>query len=147
MAFAVNHAVVLGNLGKDPELRYTQGGKAVCSFSVATSEGRDDAKRTEWHNVVAWEKLADLCARLLHKGSKVYVEGRMSTSSWEKDGQKHYRTQIVAREIVFLTASGEPRQDQGQDQGRGYGGQSGGTGAGSPGADEIPYADDEDIPF
>ena len=87
MAYSVNKVILLGNLGRDPEVRYTQSGTAVANFSVATSErrGRGDQaqERTEWHNIVAWDKLAQLCERLLRKGSKVYVEGRLQTRPFD----------------------------------------------------------------
>lgn len=110
----LNRAMIIGNLGKDPDLRFTAGGQAVCNFSVATSENytdRDGQKqeRTEWHSVVVWGKQAETCKKYLGKGRKVYVEGRIQTREWEKDGQKHYRTEIVAQDVRFL--------DKGRDQG------------------------------
>ena len=103
---SVNKVILIGNLGKDPEIRYTQTGKAVTSFSLATSEraGRDGNERTEWHNIVAWDKLAELCGRLVRKGNKVYVEGRLQTREYtDKTGTKKWSTEVVAREMVFLT--------------------------------------------
>lgn len=107
----INKVILVGNLGKDPELKTTQGGKSVATFSLATSFGAD--KVTEWHNIVVWEKLADNVARFLHKGSKVFVEGRLQTRSYEKDGVKRYMTEIVANDVKFLDskpAEGEGRQ-------------------------------------
>ncbi len=167
MAFAVNKAIILGNLGKDPELRYTQTGKAVVRFTVATSErGRDGTDRTEWHNVTAWDKLAELVDRLVGKGNKVYVEGRLRTHEYtDRDGNRRWNTEIVAREMVFLTTTenrgGGPRPPGGDGGGGGDwdkarpagggggGGDGGGGGGGSQPApkDDIPYSDDEDIPF
>jgi single-strand DNA-binding protein len=159
MAYAVNKVILLGNLGKDPEVRYTQSGKAVTSFSLATSEraGRDGNERTEWHNIVAWDKLAELCGRLVRKGNKVYVEGRLQTREYtDRDGNKRWSTEVVAREMVFLTTD---RDSAGGGRGRpspqpadayaGGGSAGGGSAASTPraAAEPIPYSDDEDIPF
>lgn len=157
MAFSVNKAVILGNLGRDPELRHTQSGKAVVSFSVATSErGKDGNDRTEWHNVTAWDKLAELVNRLCRKGTKVYVEGRLQTREYtDKAGNQRFSTEIVAREMVFLTKS-ETGDGGGysNNQGGGYrGGQSNASysnanrGGGPGSREDIPYKDDEDLPF
>jgi single-strand DNA-binding protein len=111
MAFSVNKAVILGNVGKDPEIRYTQSGKAVTNFSVACSEKYGEKETTEWINVVAWDKLAELCGQLVGKGSKVYVEGKIQTREYtDKDGNKRWSTEIVAREMVFLTPKGDGEQ-------------------------------------
>jgi len=113
---SVNKAIVLGNLGRDPEIKYTQSGGAVCSFSVATNErwkdkGGQDQERTEWHRVVAWGKLAELCAEYLAKGRTVYIEGRIQTREWQdKQGEKRYTTEIVAREVQFLGGKGERQE-------------------------------------
>jgi len=154
MAYAVNKVILLGNLGKDPEVRYTQSGKAVTSFSLATSEraGRDGNERTEWHNIVAWDKLAELCGRLVRKGNKVYVEGRLQTREYtDRDGNKRWSTEVVAREMVFLTTD---RDSAGGGRGRpspqpadAYAGGGSGTSAPRAAAEPIPYSDDEDIPF
>lgn len=104
----VNKAIIVGRLGRDPEMRYTQDGTAVANFSVATSvEWKDKntgekKEKTEWHRVVAFQKLAELCGRYLAKGRQVYVDGRLQTRQWEKDGQNHYTTEIVANNIEFL---------------------------------------------
>lgn len=122
MARGINKVILIGNLGRDPETRYTQGGSAVTNFSVATSEAWKDRQsgeqqdRTEWHNVVCFARLAEIAGEYLRKGSKVYIEGSLRTSSWEKDGQKHYRTEVMARELQML-------------DGRGGGGGDGGGGA------------------
>jgi single-strand DNA-binding protein len=154
MAYAVNKVILLGNLGKDPEVRYTQSGKAVTSFSLATSEraGRDGNERTEWHNIVAWDKLAELCGRLVRKGNKVYVEGRLQTREYtDRDGNKRWSTEVVAREMVFLTTE---RDSAGGGRGRpspkpadAYADGGSGSSAPSAAAEPIPYSDDEDIPF
>jgi single-strand DNA-binding protein len=112
MARGINKVILIGNLGKDPETRYAQNGGAVTNFSVATSESwRDKAsgenqERTEWHNVVCFARLAEIAGEYLRKGSKVYIEGSLRTSSWEQDGQKKYRTEIMARELQMLDSRG-----------------------------------------
>jgi len=104
----VNKAILIGNLGKDPELRYTPGGQAVASFSLATSEKWRDKDgvmqdRTEWHNIVVWGRQAEIAKEYLAKGRPVYIEGRIQTRSWEdKDGNKRYTTEIVAQRLQFL---------------------------------------------
>jgi single-strand DNA-binding protein len=111
----VNKAILIGNLGKDPELKYTPGGTAVATFSLATTERYTDKnnqvqKKTEWHNIVAWAKLAELAAQYLKKGRSAYIEGKITTRSWDdRDGNKKYRTEIVANTIQFLGGPGEPR--------------------------------------
>ena len=113
MARGLNKVMIIGNLGSDPEMRYTPTGRPVTSFSVATSrswvtsEG-EPREATEWFRVVAWGNLAEICNRYLSKGSRIYVEGRLQTRSWENQGQKHYRTEVVATEMVILDAR-EPR--------------------------------------
>lgn len=108
MAMSLNKAMIIGNLGRDPELRYTQGGDPVANFSVATTtRWRDDRgeqqEHTEWHDVVAWRGLAQVAADYLHKGSKVFVEGKLKTRSWDgKDGTKKYRTEIQADQVIVL---------------------------------------------
>lgn len=110
----VNKVVLLGNLGRDPETRYSQDGKPVCNFSVATSETWKDKQtgekqeRTEWHNCVAFARLAEIAGEYLKKGSKVYIEGQLRTSTWEQDGQKRYKTDINVRELQMLDS--KPRQ-------------------------------------
>ncbi|NLW32277.1 MAG: single-stranded DNA-binding protein [Fibrobacter sp.] len=104
----INKAILIGNLGKDPELRYTPAGQPVASFTLATTERWTDRNgqrqdRTEWHNIVAWGKLAELVNQYLKKGRSAYVEGRITTRSWDdRDGNKKYRTEIVANQIQFL---------------------------------------------
>ena len=108
----VNKAILIGNLGRDPELRYTQNGTAVASFTLATTEKSKEKEFTEWHRVVAWGRTAEVCAQYLNKGSKVYIEGRIQTREWEKDGQKHKTTEIVALNVRFLDA---PKQGAGNN--------------------------------
>ena len=108
MARGVNKVILIGRLGQDPELRYTPSGQPVASFGVATNEswkGKDGTmqERTEWHNIVLWARLAELANEYLHKGSMVYLVGRLQTRNWDdKDGVKHYRTEIVAQNMQFL---------------------------------------------
>ena len=105
----MNKALIIGRLGQDPETRYTQGGDAVTNFSVATSEKYKDrsgetVEKTEWHKVVAWRRLAEICGQYLKKGSQVYVEGKIQTRSWEDGtGKKRYTTEIVAQSVEFLS--------------------------------------------
>ena len=108
MAHGVNMAVILGNMTRDPELRYTPAGHAVCSFGVATNrswttaEGESQEK-VEFHNVVVWNKLAEICSQYLIKGQKVYIQGRLQTRTWEgKDGNRRSQTEIVADQMVML---------------------------------------------
>jgi len=105
---SLNKVMVIGRLGQDPELKYTPGGAAVCNFSVATSENWTDKsgqkqERTEWHRIVVWGKLAELCNQYLAKGRQAFIEGRLQTRSWEdKEGQKRYTTEIMANTVQFL---------------------------------------------
>ena len=108
----VNKVIIVGRLGKDPELTYTPGGAAVCKFSVATSEDWKDKdtgekqERTEWHRIVAWRRLGEVCGEFLHKGKEVYIEGKLQTRSWDdRDGNKRYMTEIVASSMQMLGSS------------------------------------------
>lgn len=170
---SINKVTLLGNLGSDPEVRYTQSGKPVASFSIATTEagrstpGQEREARTEWHKVVVWDRLAELCGQYLSKGRQVYVEGRLQTRQWEdRNGQKQYTTEIVAREVLFLgggagrdaEAGGRPAGDRPRPAGRPesgghpdrgeYPARDAGSGRAPQGADidDVPYGDD-DIPF
>jgi single-strand DNA-binding protein len=113
MAGGVNKVILIGNLGADPELRYTPGGQPVANFRIATSETWVDKQgqkqeRTEWHRIVAWGKLAELCGEYLAKGRQVFIEGKLQTRQWEdRDGNKRFTTEIQAREITFLGSRGE----------------------------------------
>lgn len=108
---SVNKVILVGRLGQDPELRYTPSGMAVCNFTLATSESWTDKngekqERTEWHRVVIWGKLAELCNQYLSKGRQAYLEGALQTRSWEdKEGVKRYTTEIVAKTVQFLGTS------------------------------------------
>jgi len=117
MARGLNKVMIMGNLGRDPEMRYTPSGKPVTSFSVAVSRSymKPEGERTEvtdWFNVVAWGRLAEICSQYLTKGSMVYVEGRLETRSWEGDnGQKHFRTEVVANDVNILDRKGRQGED------------------------------------
>ena len=113
----VNKVILIGNLGADPEIRYTQSGTAVATFRMATTEkfkGKDGQMQdqTEWHRIVAWARLAEICGEYLHKGSKVYIEGRLQTRKWtDQSGVEKYTTEIIAREMKMLSARGGSDQD------------------------------------
>ncbi len=140
---SVNKVILIGNLGKDPEVRHTQGGSAVATFSIATNEAWNNREgqreeRTEWHRVVAFGKLADICGQYLKKGKQVYIEGRLQTRSWDdRDGNKRYTTEIVANQMTMLGRAGEgpsdsyapPIQDGGYSRGP----------ASGPEDDDIPF--------
>lgn len=141
----VNKVIVVGRLGQDPEIRYMPDGTAVANFSVATSdEWRDKQtgekkERTEWHRIVAWRGLGEICGKYLSKGRQVYVEGKLQTRSWEKDGVTRYTTEIVAATVEFLGGRDEnaggarPGRNQGMDQGYPE--------------PPLPDTQDDDIPF
>ena len=132
----LNRCDFIGRLGRDPETRYTQSGKAVASFSIACSEKRGGEESTEWVNVVAWEKLAEICGQYLAKGSLVFISGRMQTRKWQdKEGGTRYTTEIVAREMKMLS----PRSESGAGVG-----QSGGQGGGY---EPPPMPPDDEVPF
>jgi single-strand DNA-binding protein len=143
MARGVNKVILIGNLGRDPEVRYTPDGTAVANFSIATSmewtdKGSGEKKeRTEWHRIVAWRKLGEICGKYLSKGSQVYIEGRLQTRDWQdKDGNKRYTTEVIATDVQFLG----PKESSGPRDAYG----------GPPLPDsEPPYMDskDDDIPF
>jgi len=113
----VNKVILLGNLGADPEMRYTAGGTAVCKFRMATTEKFTDKdgnrqERTDWHRVVAWRKLAEICGQYLAKGKQVYIEGKIRNDTWEKDGVKQYSYEIVADNMVMLGGPGGRGQER-----------------------------------
>lgn len=109
MAGGVNKAILVGHLGKDPEVRHLESGVAVANFTMATTESYKDKttgerkELTEWHNIVLWRGLADIAAKYLHKGDMVYIEGRLRTRSWEKDGVTRYITEIVADNLTMMS--------------------------------------------
>jgi len=158
MARGINKVILVGNLGKDPDTRYMPSGKAVTNFSIATSESwtdkqsGDKQERTEWHNIVLFDKLGEIAAEYLRKGSQVYIEGSLRTRKWQdKEGKDRYTTEIVARDMQMLGGRG------GAGGGAGMGGGSPGGGAeprqprSTPSEDRGPPADeggfDDDIPF
>lgn len=113
---SVNKVILVGRLGQDPELRFTPSGSAVCNFTVATSETWTDKnngqknEKTEWHRVVVWGKLGELCNQYLAKGRQAYIEGRLQTRSWDdqQSGQKRYTTEVVAATVQFLGGNAQP---------------------------------------
>lgn len=159
---SVNKVILVGRLGQNPEVRYTPSGAAVANFSIATNESWMDKsgqkqERTEWHRVVVWGKLAELCAQYLTKGRQAYVEGRLQTRQWQdKDGQTKYTTEVQAQTVQFLGGNAGAGADRGAgaDFGgpsAGYGAPAGGPGPGMPmgggqGGQEPSFTED-DIPF
>jgi len=159
MPKSVNKVILIGNLGKDPEIKYTPTGTQVAKFSIATNENYKDKsgqwqERTEWHNIVAWQRLAEIVGQYVKKGSKVYIEGRLQTSSWDdkETGQKKYKTEIVANDLVLLGGRGEGASEGG-DSGYSRGAAVAGGGnfdQSQPQHEEPAHAtqiQDEDIPF
>ncbi len=154
MAASVNKVILIGNLGRDPETRYTNSGSSVTNFSIATKESFADKsgnrqERTDWHNIIVWGKQGENCAQYLKKGSPVYIEGRISYREYEaKDGSgKRKVTEIVAMRVQFLSSrGGAPMGDEGGDFG-GSGAARGRAPAQVGGGDEVAPMDDEDIPF
>jgi single-strand DNA-binding protein len=154
MAKSVNKVILIGNLGKDPEVKYTPSGTPVAKFSLATNErykdkGGEWQDRTEWHNIVAWQRLAEIVGEYVKKGSKIYIEGRLQTSSWEdkQSGEKKYRTEIIAQDLVLLSGRGE-----GDTEGRASRASAGGSFDQRPPQQHEDAAHpaeitDEDIPF
>jgi len=131
MAGSVNKVILVGNLGRDPELRKTPGGATVTSFTIATTDKYTDKsgqrqEQTEWHNVVCWNRLAEISSQYLKKGSSVYIEGKLQTRSWEDNGQKKYKTEIIANSMQML--------DKSTGQGGGFGGNQGGYNAAPQGS-------------
>ena len=113
----INKVIIVGNLGQDPEIKYTAGGAAVTTLSIATSDSwkdKDsgmDQERTEWHRVVLWRRLAEVAGEYLKKGSKVYIEGQLQTRKWEQEGQTRYTTEIIARDMQFLDSRGSSNNE------------------------------------
>lgn len=157
---SVNKVILVGRLGKDPELRYTPSGTAVATFTMATTENYKDREgqkqeKTEWHNIVAWRQLAEICGKFLHKGKQIYIEGKIQTRSYDdRDGNKRYITEIVVDQMQMLGS-----KDDGQQGGGGYGGQQdrgsaqrGGQqksegGASKDDFEEPAFNPDDEIPF
>jgi single-strand DNA-binding protein len=146
---SLNKVMLIGNLGKDPEVRYTAGGTAVASFSLATSEkfknkNGEWEEKTEWHNITLWARLAEIAGEYLAKGKTVYIEGRLQTRKWQdKDGKDRYTTEIVGEKMQMLSGKGEgggqrpaagrPSQQQDYNQGGSY--------------EEPTFNPDDEIPF
>ncbi|HEX7153914.1 MAG TPA: single-stranded DNA-binding protein [Thermoanaerobaculia bacterium] len=160
---SVNKVILVGRLGKDPEIRSTPQGTSVARFTIATDERFTDRsgerqERTEWHNIVAWSKLAEICGQYLKKGKLVYIEGSIRTDSWDdkESGQKKYRTEIIANTMQMLDRRGDEGGGGGYEGGGSGGGgnrypsRSGGGGGGRPssgGGGNEPMDDDDDVPF
>jgi single-strand DNA-binding protein len=154
---SVNKVILVGNLGADPELKYTPSSRPLCNLRIATTDVFKDKsgqrqERTEWHRVTVWGDQAENCNKYLSKGRSVYIEGRLQTRSYDKDGQKHYATDVVADRVVFLGSGGG-----GEGGARGGGGGGGGGGrqgsgssrdSGPPDDGDAPApVSDDDIPF
>ena len=147
MSGSVNRVILVGRLGKDPEIRSTPSGTTVAKFTIATDERYTDRagekqERTEWHNIVAWSKLAEICGQYLKKGKLVFIEGSLRTDSWDdkETGQKKYRTEIVAQNMQMLDKRGDDDGSSG-----GYAGsRSQSSSQHSPSSD---LAEDDDVPF
>jgi|SRR5581483_9361626 len=142
MAKSVNKVILVGNVGQDPEVKYTASGVPVAKVSLATNERFKDRNkqwqdRTEWHSIVAWQRLAEIVGEYVRKGSKLYVEGKLQTSTWEdkQTGEKRYRTEIVAWEIVLLSSRANGPENKQATLGEGS----------TP--DSVPAPADDDIPF
>lgn len=145
---SVNKVILVGNLGKDAEVRVTPGGQSVASFSIATTENwtskeGEKKEQTEWHRIVLWGKTAESLQPYLVKGKQIYLEGRLQTRQWEKEGQKHYTTEVKADKIVLLGGGGGAGGSRGGDRQVERGGDSGYQ---DPMRDPAPVTDD-DIPF
>jgi len=141
----INKVILVGNLGQDPEIKYTAGGAAVTTLSIATSDSwkdKDsgmDQERTEWHRVVLWRRLAEIAGEYLKKGSKVYIEGQLQTRKWEQEGQTRYTTEVIARDMQFLDSKGSSSVSSDQK----------GSEINDQSAADVPDSaiDDDDIPF
>ena len=155
---SLNKVQLIGNLGKDPEIKYTTSGTAVARLALATNErykdkGGEWQDRTEWHNVVLWQRLAEIAGEYLKKGSKVYIEGRLQTRSWDdkQTGQKKYMTEVVASDLILLGGRGEGGGGGGDFAGSSRGASAGGNNFDQRVPEPEPAASgpitDEDIPF
>jgi single-strand DNA-binding protein len=145
MAKSVNKVILVGHLGRDPEVKFTATGIPVAKFSLATNErykdkGGEWQDRTEWHYIVAWQRLAEIVGEYVKKGSRIYIEGRLQTSSWEdkQSGEKRYRTEIIANDLVLLSGRGEGAGEAGQS--------SRGASAGAGFDQRTPHADEPPTP-
>ena len=163
MARGVNKVILIGNLGQDPELRYTGSGTAVCNMRLATNESYKDrdgnlVEKAEWHNVVAWAQLGEICNEYLSKGSQVYFEGKLQTRKWEdRDGNTRYSTEVKAEEMMFLDRAGNNTAPGGDGFQGGGGapppqGQKQGGGGGAPKREsrteeQETFEPDDELPF
>ena len=135
---SINKVILIGNLGKDPEMKFTPTGKETCKFSLATNAKWTDAngekkEAVTWHNIETWGRLAEICNKYLHKGSQVYIEGRIDNRSWDDQGVKKYFSSVVAEKVQFLGSKSEVAVDQQyEDEGQGQ---------------EMPTDDDQNISF
>ena len=135
---SINKVILIGNLGKDPEMKFTPSGKATCKFSLATNAKWTDAngekkEAVTWHNIETWGRLAEICNKYLHKGSQVYIEGRIDNRSWDDQGIMKYFSSVVAEKVQFLGSKNEVAVDQQyEDEGQGQ---------------EMPTDDDQNISF
>ena len=154
---SVNKVILIGNLGKDPEVKYTQAGMPVAKFSLATNERFKDKEgqwqdRTEWHNIVAFQRLAEIVGEYLKKGGKCFIEGSLRTSSWDdkETGQKKYKTEIIANDLVMLSGRGEGAGDDSGGRSRGASAAGNNFDQSAPEPQHAPAStpiSDEDIPF
>lgn len=152
---SVNKVILVGRLGQAPEVRYTPSGAAVANFSIATNESWTDKsgqkqERTEWHRIVVWGKLAELCKQYLTKGRQAYIEGRMQTRQWQdKDGQTKYTTEVMAQTVQFLGGGAQTGADAGAGAGRDNYSQVPAGATAAPGAFDAagPQMMEDDIPF
>ena len=157
MAKSVNKVILIGNLGKDPEVKYTPSGTPVAKFTLATNERYKDKDgqwqdRTEWHNITAWARTAEIAGEYLKKGRTVYIEGRLRTDSWEDKNthEKKYSTEIVAQDLVLLGGGqGAGSNEEGGQRSRGAASSGGGGGfnQGAPDYEGATQITDDDIPF
>lgn len=151
MARSLNKVMLIGNLGADPEIKYTPNGTAVANLRIATSDNRKNKEgeweeRTEWHRVVTYGRQAEVCKDYLKKGSKVYIEGRLETRSWEdQSGQKHYATDIVGNNLILLDAKGQGQSAGPNDSSPSKKPQAGRSGSPVP-PENFPQEED-DLPF
>lgn len=152
----INKVILVGNLGADPEMKYFPSGDAVCNFNIATSETWKDKdsgekkEKTEWHRIVAYRQIAEICSKYLLKGSTVYIEGKLQTRSWEKDGVTRYTTEIITSNMQMLGGRKDSDGDQRSPESsapRGNGSKSGGGNNDYFGGQSFPGGADDDIPF
>jgi len=155
MSKGINKVILIGNVGKDPEIRYTQNGNAVATFSLATTERRKSAEgqwtdHTEWHNIVAWGKTAETCNQYAKKGTQLYLEGRIQTRKWQdKDGNNRYTTEIVVNQMVLLGRGpgGGARPEYPGGDSFPSGGKAGAGDFPGPPVDDSGFDPNDDVPF